>query len=205
MAVTGSHPATDPDGTATGMSQAGPRLRETRLAQGLSLTTVAARAGVSKGFLSLAERGLTRVSVPTLLAICQALGITIGALFDYPTEQVVKRGAPVQMGGHGVEEYLLTSAQERHLQVMRSQVQAGGGSGGAYGLECDTVFCYLLSGQLTVWVGPERRDLQAGQSTTYPGRADHAWENPGPGAAEVLWVFAPPLPAGPGYKRPPSP
>ena len=60
------------------MEDVGPKLRQTRVAQGLSLTSVAELAGVTKGFLSLAERGKTRVSVPVLLKICDVLGVAIG-------------------------------------------------------------------------------------------------------------------------------
>ncbi|NBX24281.1 MAG: XRE family transcriptional regulator, partial [Microbacteriaceae bacterium] len=71
------------------MEDVGPQLRERRLARGLSVTAVAERAGVSKGFLSLAERGKTRVSVPVLLRICDVLGVTIGSLFTYPENPIV--------------------------------------------------------------------------------------------------------------------
>ncbi len=101
----------------TGMDAAGPRLRAARTARGLSLAEVAESAGITKGFLSLAERGLTRVSVPNLLAICSALEITIGSLFDYPEGTVVGRGTPLQMGGIDVSEFLLTAADQPHLQM----------------------------------------------------------------------------------------
>ena len=75
------------------MGVAGPRLREARLRRGLSLSDVAQAAGVTKGFLSLAERAKTQISVPTLLRICDALDIKLGSLFDYPSETVVGVGA----------------------------------------------------------------------------------------------------------------
>jgi transcriptional regulator with XRE-family HTH domain len=176
------------------MDRAGPRLREIRLAQGLSLSDVASRAGVTKGFLSQAERGLTRVSVPTLLGICAALDTTIGALFDYPDETVVGAGVPVQMGGLGVVEYLLTPADQEHLQSMRTLIAPGGGSGGSYRLDSEAVFAHVLRGTLEVTVDGVTRVLYAGDSTTYPARSDHAWVNPTDGETEVLFVFAPPLP-----------
>ena len=177
-----------------GMDRAGPRLREIRLAQGLSLSDVAGRFGVTKGFLSQAERGLTRVSVPTLLAICVALDTTIGALFDYPDETVVSTGVPLQMGGLGVVEYLLTPADQEHLQGMRTLIAPGGGSGGSYRLDTDAVFAFVLRGTLEVTVDGSTRVLHTGESTTYPARADHAWGNPTAAETEVLFVFAPPLP-----------
>jgi quercetin dioxygenase-like cupin family protein/DNA-binding Xre family transcriptional regulator len=180
------------------MHRAGPRLREIRQGQHRSLAEVAQRAGITKGFLSQAERGLTRVSVPTLLAICRALEVTIGALFDYPETTVVGAGTVLQMGGLGVTEFLLTPANQGHLQVMRTIVQPSGGSGGTYRLDSEAVFAFVLRGALQITVDGEQRVVNAGQSTTYPARSDHGWRNGGDTETEVLFVFAPPLPSLPG-------
>ena len=180
---------------ATGMHRAGPRLREIRQAQHRSLSEVAEQAGVTKGFLSLAERGLTRVSVPTLLAICRALEVTIGTLFDYPDATVVDTGMVLQMGGIDVAEFLLTPADQRHLQAMRTVVQPGGGSGGTYRLDSEAVFAYVLRGALEITVDGDDRLVRAGESTTYPARSEHGWRNAGDTETEVLFVFAPPLPS----------
>lgn len=64
------------------MAVAGPRLPEIRLDQRLTPQEVTEDAGITKGFLSLAERRRTRVSKPTLLSICQVLDVKIGTLFD---------------------------------------------------------------------------------------------------------------------------
>lgn len=178
----------------TGMDVAGPRLRELRTIRGDSLATVAERAGVTKGFLSLAERGRTRVSVPTLLAICAALDTTIGALFDYPEGVVIDTGTPLQMGGIGLTEHLLTPSGESHLQAMRTRLAPGGNSGGAYRLDCQTVFAYVLEGGIEVIVDGVSRQLTAGQSTTYPGTSLHEFRNLADDReAAALFVFAPPL------------
>lgn len=183
----------DVDQVPSGMGRAGPRLREIRLDQGLSLAAVATSAGVTKGFLSQAERGLTRVSVPTLLQICGVLGVGIGSLFDYP-ETTVVAPTPLDMGGIGVQEYLLTPSSEKLVQVMRTHLQPGGGSGGVFALDTETIFVTVLRGSFELIIEGERRLLATGESTTFGGRSEHEWRNPGGDAAEVLWVLAPPLP-----------
>lgn len=60
----------------------GPRLRARRKVRGLSLQLVAARAEVSIGQLSQIERGLSMPSVRSLRAICAALEMPVGWLFD---------------------------------------------------------------------------------------------------------------------------
>jgi transcriptional regulator with XRE-family HTH domain len=179
---------------AQGMSEVGPALRRIRESKGLLLTVVADEAGISKGFLSLAERGRTRVSVPTLLRICEVLGVPIGSLFTYPSEQVIHGGTPLYMGGVDLEEFLLTPADEPLVQVMRTRMRPGGGSGGAYTLDADTIFVIVQSGRLELEVGGTTMLLGPGDSTTFSARTPHAWRNPLDTDSEVLWVIAPPLP-----------
>ncbi len=176
------------------METVGPQLRKIRQSQGLSVTGVAESAGVTKGFLSLAERGKTRVSVPVLLRICEVLGISIGSLFNYPQEPVVHGGVPLYMGGVDLQEYLLTPVNEKNVQVMRTTMQAGGGSDGAYTLEAESIFVVVTLGQLYLEIDGEALLLETGDSTTFSARKPHNWHNPLETESQVLWVISPPLP-----------
>ncbi len=194
-------PASSSDSPAPGgMTIAGPRLRAARQARGLSLADVALATGLSKGFLSLVERSRASASVPVLLRICEALGISVGSLFDHPQHELVRSGAgtPFEMGGVGLSETLLTPATERRVQVMRTLLEPGGGSDGTYTLATETVFAFVLRGRLALTVAGRAETLAAGDSLTYSARSPHAWHNPGPAVAEVLWTLAPPLRADPG-------
>lgn len=58
------------------------RLRSLRLEQELSLDALATKAGVTKGFLSLVERGLKAPSISTLMALSRAFELPMSRLFD---------------------------------------------------------------------------------------------------------------------------
>lgn len=58
------------------------RLRNLRGKHGLSLEAVAGRTGLTKGFLSLMERGLKAPSISTLLRLSHAYDMPVGALLD---------------------------------------------------------------------------------------------------------------------------
>lgn len=178
------------------MSRLGPRLRRLRQDRGLTLQAVAHRAGLTKGFLSLVERGQTTISVPNLLKICEILGVGVGSLFDYPGTDVVRggAGAPVDMGGSGMSEFVLTPEAERHLQVMRTVLEPGGGTGGAYTLDSETVFVFVLRGALRVVVDDHESVLETGDCYTFSPRVLHCWDNPAPVESEVLWAIVPPIP-----------
>lgn len=174
-------------------ASAGAQLRHIRLGRGLSLTEVAHQAEVTKGFLSQLERGLTSVSVPTLLRICDVLQVGVGELFSYPDEQVVEVGSRIDMGGEGVTEYLLTPADTTAFQVFRSVIEPGGGTGGLYRLKSTTIFAMGLRGSTRLIVGGETRMLSAGVSTSFAGQTLHQFDNPGTTTSELLWVLSPPL------------
>ncbi|WP_328350240.1 cupin domain-containing protein [Mycobacterium sp. NBC_00419] len=182
------------------MTRLGPKLRALRKDRALTLEAVADRAGLTKGFLSLVERGQTTISVPNLLKVCDILGVSLGSLFDYPESAVVRDGlgAPVEMGGSGIREYLLTPQTERNLQVMRSVLQPGGSTGGAYTLDSETIFVFVVRGCLRLLVDGQESVLEAGDSYTFSARAVHSWDNPGHEESEVLWSIVPPIPRAAG-------
>lgn len=184
------------DATDGWMTRLGPKLRSLRKDRALTLEAVADRAGLTKGFLSLVERGQTTISVPNLLKVCDILGVSVGSLFDYPKSPVVRSGlgAPIEMGGSGIREYVLTPQSERHLQVMRSVLKPGGGTGGAYTLDSETIFVFVVRGCLRLTVEGAESLLKTGDSYTFSARAVHSWDNPGEEEAEVLWSIVPPIP-----------
>jgi transcriptional regulator with XRE-family HTH domain len=69
----------------TPLSAIGPRLRHIRLEKGFTVETLAAAAGLDKGFLSRLERGTKRPSVATVLRLSAALNVPVGLLFGEQT------------------------------------------------------------------------------------------------------------------------
>jgi transcriptional regulator with XRE-family HTH domain len=173
----------------------GSRLRAARQAAGLTLAAVAERAGLTKGFLSRLERDEVSPSVATLVTVCGILGITVGRLFESPKTSLVRAGEapPINFGGHGMREVLLTAGDQRNLQVIRSRVEPGGSGGEElYSLACEVEFVHVLSGSMRLLLPGEVVDLHAGDAFTMPGTTPHSWLNPSPDTTcEVLWVLTP--------------
>jgi len=173
----------------------GARLRAARLARGLTLEAVAAAAGISQGFVSKLERDQVSPSVASLVAICEAVGLKVGELFEPPPSQIVRagQGAPINFGGEGAEEVLLTPGTQTDLEVIRSIIEPGGTAGDdLYSLDCDVEFVYVLAGRLTIVLGDDEHELGTGDSMTFRGRDPHTWRNASmTEGCEVLWVLAP--------------
>ncbi|MEY4349805.1 MAG: hypothetical protein RL719_1102 [Actinomycetota bacterium] len=172
----------------------GGRLRATRVARGLTLGQVAAAAGLTEGFVSKLERDQVSPSVASLVAVCEALGLKVGELFDPPASAIVRAGdgAQVNFGAKGAKEFLLSSGNQTAIEVLHSKI-APGGTGGdeLYSLNCEIEFVYVLAGQLEVILGPEHHLLNQGDAMTFRGRDAHTWKNPTSSDVEVLWVLSP--------------
>lgn len=173
----------------------GPRLRAARLHKGLTLEAVAATAGITQGFISRLERDQVSPSVATLVAICDAVGLRVGELFEAPPTQIVRagEGAPINFGGRGARELLLTPSNETNVQVIHSVIEPKGSAGSdLYVLDCDAEFVYVLHGSLQLTVGAEVVTLEAGDAMTFRGRDPHTWRNASAEIdCDVLWVLAP--------------
>ena len=177
-------------------ARVGARLRAARQAAGLTLTAVAAQAGLTKGFLSRLERDEVSPSVASLVTLCGVLGIGVGQLFEPPVTSLVRaaEAPPIDFGGQGVREVLLTAGVQRELQVIRSVVEPGGGGGDElYALACEVEFVHVLRGRLRLLLPGEVVDLDEGDALTMPGATPHTWLNPSTTTCEVLWVLAPAL------------
>ncbi|MDY7529358.1 MULTISPECIES: helix-turn-helix domain-containing protein [Cryobacterium] len=173
----------------------GARLRAARQAKNLTLEAVSTAAGVTSGFLSRMERDQVSPSVSSLVAICDVVGLRVGELFEAPATQIVRagEGAPINFGGQGAEEFLLTPGVQTHMQVIHSRIQPGGSAGpDLYELESEAEFVLVLAGSLELVIGEDVFLLATGDAMTFRGRDPHRWRNPSPAdACEVIWMLAP--------------
>jgi len=174
----------------------GARLRAVRTESGLTLDQLANATGLTKGFISRIERDGTSPSVQTLVALCEAMSIPVGWLFEAPEVSLVRRedaSTIISISGDAAEEYLLTPRAQAAVQVIRS-VYAPGQEGGdaLYTLGSDVEVAHVLEGRLDIVFATTREELEAGDTLTFHGHEPHTWRNPDPEAqCVVLWVLVP--------------
>ena len=175
--------------------QVGPRIRELRRAQGLTVAELATRAELTPGFISQLERNLTSVSLASLARICEVLGVTIGHLADAVPGVVVYRRdeQPVAEPGLQDQEHRLLVTRERRFNATRSRIAPGAGAGeGLYTLPADVELIYVLAGSLELRVNDEVFLLECGDALTYSPRDLHTWRNPSADEeADVMWFAIP--------------
>ena len=192
-------PVIEPHEDAAQRDGIGARMRRRRKVRGLSLKEVARRADVSIGLISQVERGLTMPSVRSLGAICGALEMPVGWLFDTTSsgdtdDLVVRRHQRrvLDLGTKGMIKELMTPDSCTGIQMMRLVIRPGGSTGDTpynhpSGAKCGTV----LSGQLMLEVEGETRRLSTGDSFAFEATRMIRFWCEGTEPAEVLWIVTP--------------
>jgi transcriptional regulator with XRE-family HTH domain len=160
--------------------------RRLRLAQGLTLRDVAARAGISRAMLSRLETGDAMPSLETLASLTTALGVNLTDLLhgfgvSGSPAQHVRRGEGLEVVRRGTKRghtyHLLASNRgprrifEPFLVTLtdRSEVFPGFEHPGIE-------FIYVLKGLLTYRHGDESYSLKPGDALTFSGRVQHGPE-----------------------------
>jgi transcriptional regulator with XRE-family HTH domain len=179
--------------------QLGAVARRVREGQGLTLTDVAAMAGISAGMLSRLETGHVTPSLETLVALADALGVKPALLLqDVGGEE---QGAQRVPAGQGLEvvrrgtrrghTYHLLAAQrgpkksfEPFLVTLtdKSEVFPGFQHPG-------TEFIYMLTGSMTYRHGSHNYPLGPGDSLSFRGEVPHGPETLGKVPIRMLSII----------------
>lgn len=170
----------------------------------MTLTELAEASGLTKSFLSKIERDHAQASVASLIRICGVLGVDVGALFEAPTGDCVRAGEypPINFGGEGLAEYLLTPRSEQRIQAILSVIEPDGGSGAElYSLPSEVEFAMVMEGRLSIRFEDHELALGAGDTLTFSADVRHTFHNASDTEpARVLWVCSPALPAERPYR-----
>jgi transcriptional regulator with XRE-family HTH domain len=176
----------------------GARIRHAREAGRMSLGEVADRSGVTAGFLSRVERDMTSPSIASLVAICDAVGISLPDLFQTPRTTLIRREERPRLkdlpGTREVLDTLITPPDERHVTVLESVISAGASGGELYTMPSECEVCFVLEGTIEVEVEDQRFVLRRGDALTFGAAVPHSWSAVDEDGVRVLWILAPALP-----------
>jgi len=177
------------------MQDVGQRIRRLRKSRNLSLRELGEIAGLSPSFLSQLERGQTNASIPSLLRVTAALGISTGHLLAdeshelRPERHVDRR--PLTSGAYS--EYLLSHRPSSYFEVYLGVISPGSCNWPENATHGDSEeFCYVISGTVQLYIADSVYTLGPGDSMEYYTSMPHHAENRGSETVEVLWVMGPP-------------
>nr|WP_294645415.1 cupin domain-containing protein [uncultured Aureimonas sp.] len=175
----------------------GGRLRQLRLAHGLSQRQLAKRAGVTNSTVSLIEANATNPSVGALKRILDGLPVGLAEFFAFEPAldaRVFFRMDELVEIGKGPISYRQVgeSLFGRALQILKECYQPGADTGQVPLVHEGEEGGIVLSGRLEVTVGEERRILGPGDAYYFESRRPHRFRCVGPSPCEVVSACTPP-------------
>lgn len=168
----------------------GRRLRARRAELGLTMQAVATEAGLSVGFISQVERGLTAPSLSSLVSISRVLGEPVSRFLDQPenTDQLTRRASrEVYSIVHDDLAYERLSSSFPG-SLLRSVImhEPPGHRSIAISHQGEEMM-YVLRGELTVEVDGKRTVMGEGDSIHFASTLTHSTWNHTDQPTTVLW------------------
>jgi transcriptional regulator with XRE-family HTH domain len=177
----------------------GALIRQRRKAARVPLQVLSAKTGLSIGYLSQIERGISSASMRAIATIADGLGMDLSSLFprtDTPEGDSgivfrVEERHSLALDLEGVRKELLTpGGSAGGLRLFLISIAPGCHSGETFyshsGEEAGTV----LEGELELTVENETWILKTGDAFRFTSRRPHRWRNAGQGLCRVLWTNA---------------
>lgn len=201
MSLQAHHPESDRS-TPPGEVEIGPRIRELREASGMSLRGLARASGLSVGFLSQVERGISSIALTSLRSVADALGHPMSAFFESESDGLPDDDSVVFTLMRGSERKRSLISGGRHYEMLSARVPGlvlepmlvyiePGGVQEPATSHTGEEFAYVLSGKLTYQVAGEEHFLEPGDSLYLRSNTPHAMRNEGTETCVVISVVTP--------------
>lgn len=184
------------DAAAQRSTLLGQRLKTLRGERGMTISELAARAGLSSGLISQIERGNSNPSMNTLEKLRVALGANVWEFRDpvpEPSESTYVRRASkrpkITVGTNGFSKELLSPRNNDELRFMILTLPKGARSSNVLNGPGDKGG-YVLEGQVRLTIEGDVSVLDPGDSFQFPSSVSHFVENVAEETARVLWIIS---------------
>ena len=178
----------------TSQTHVGERLRQLRTGRGLSVRTLAAKAGFSPSFISQVEHEQVSPSIASLERIAAVLGVTLGGFFTEPAPSpaVVVRATERQeltsAWSRATIEALGSAGGARTLDPIMITLAPGGRSGTRQHAALGEQFALVCNGVVTLTLPEGTYTLTHGDAVSIAAELPHQWQNTGSEPARVLII-----------------
>ena len=175
----------------------GGRVRRLRKVRGLSLSEVSVRAGLSQGFISQIERGISSASIRAFARIAEALDVSLGEIFQSGEGEFqsgfgvtrserrnIVRFPEMSASKEMLTPFLLTPRLDMYILTMELGGRSGEEPFSHKGMEAG----YILDGAIELVVNGRREILSSGDSFIFESTKSHRYANVGLVRARAIWI-----------------
>jgi len=188
------------DSAGRAARRVGLEIRQLRKAKSMTIAELSIATGLSAGYLSQIERGISSPSVKALHTLSRALGVTVSFFFSPETDDgrtlrdfVVRAGQRRTLTfENDIRDELLSPNLGRKLELLRSVFPPGTSSGAEPYVHRGEEAGFVVSGELYLWIGDEEVLLKEGDSFAFSSDLPHRYANPGTIETVVIWAITPP-------------
>lgn len=159
------------------------RIRALRIARGLSLADLAARAHLSQSTLSRIENGQRRLALDQLVTLARILDTTLDQLVETAADEVVSH--PVV--DHGLDSLRWQIRRDPDSLILRRRLTDPPPEPSRMRAHPGHEWMVVLSGTAILLLGERRYRIEANQSAEFPTMLPHAFGSEG-GPADVLMI-----------------
>lgn len=179
----------------------GTRIRSLRKLKGMTLMQLSHKTGLSHGYLSQIERGISQPSISSLVDIAQTLGVTMQWLFsdakgnqenkgEQNSDRLVRKDQRVEIQYQdGIVDQLLTPRSNNNLEIIYATYPQGTKSDPYSHKGHEAVL--VLSGRLEIDVAGERFLLEEGDCLSFTSSQPHGHTNRSDGTTIAIWFVTP--------------
>lgn len=173
----------------------GANIRQLRTARGMTLDKLASMSELTRGYISLVERGLKMPSIAALLRIAEALEVKAAYFFDPDSEPAPRytlfrqedRGAPTLKEG---AFELLALAAGRTRKMMEPFLLSPPLKSAARASHPGEEMLFVVQGRIAIKLDGDDLLLSKGDCLYFSGETPHEVRSLGKQKAEVLVVVA---------------
>ena len=173
----------------------GERIKNLRQMSSLTQEELAARANLTKGFISQVERDLTSISLDSLVQILEALDENISDFFRETSQEKMvyreKDRVPIEKERIQRFELLVPGATNRRLEPVLLTLKQGQATAKEKPHEGEE-FGFVLQGRVSLRFGKEITKLKKGECFYLWAEKEHWLENTSSRNAVILWITSPP-------------
>ncbi len=179
------------------LKEIGDTIKNIRRERGMKLKEVAAKTGLSNGFLSQVENGQAQISLMNLWKISGVLGVPLAVFFadlDKQTMDIVRKDERkhLKLPKSNVSYSLLSPDMSRKIEMLLIVLEPGEIDDhetiSHEGEECG----FVVEGELGIIQDGTKVILDEGDSVYLDSSIPHRFFNPGSGRSVSVWAITPP-------------